>query len=872
MRADGLGFIVNDCFENKRIRGFMKYEATTLWLSTLGKHGNADVDRLRVAYQVMREHIKGLLDEIRKDFPNLTVHSIEHADDLWKIASLITGEKYPMNPLEGFILGCSFLIHDSVLSYKAFGGKDALRNTIEWKDSYQEIAGTEYDVEEGKQKIDFKVIRQLHAKHCKDIPSRKIEALDGNSYYLLADDELRVHYGALIGEIASSHHWETEQLMELSQQVNALANFSTDWAIHPMKLACILRCADAAAIDSGRAPDYLFRLLRLNGVSKDHWTAQNSLAVGLNNEDKTQLVFSSTNDFCEQNFSAWNVAYDAVKVVEEELEKSLELLAENERFQVRSVAGATSRKALSKYIRTKGWEPSDVSVHISDVSHLIMTLGGKELYGKDDIQLIVLRELIQNARDAIQARRLLEGEVNFCGKISIQVIKDGEDVVLSVTDNGVGMSLETISHSLLNFGTSFWHEEDVKVEFPGLRTAGFKSVGQFGIGFFSAFMIAQSLVLETRKYTDGLKEAHLVKFPNGLTLSPIFAKHTSTSTSYSTIVSLKLAKEFKNWPIEYEVKRNKMNASNFKVPFSAMLSTLVAGLDVDVYYTEFEKDTVLVHHRIDADNLDKKAWLRALSLADYQNDKDLDAYIEANYKRLTYVRDEHGRIAGLAGIGTRFLPYDDFLGGTMVGGLLSGLHSRSGEHWIGVLEKAPGGAKRAGGEFCASEEILRNWVLDQVNGLCVAATDVQTRFRLQLAMHFFKTDPKGIAVAFLCDRNMRQSIVSLDVLVTLLAQGKKLLFVDSDFVSKKENEGHGDSYMNPSQVATLLKQDEILYNPVMNSGFLTYKLVDDVPVKDYGFIDCLYRMTDGMGYKLTFAYRENFATNNFGMSERKRKP
>lgn len=471
-----------------------------------------------------------------------------------------------------------------------------------------------------------------------------------------------------------------------------------------------------------------------------------------------------------------------------------------------------------------------------------MTLGGKELYGKEDTQLIVLRELIQNARDAIQARKLLEGEENYSGRISVQVIKDGGGVVLSVTDNGVGMSLETISHSLLNFGKSFWHEDDVNVEFPGLRTAGFKSIGQFGIGFFSAFMIAKSVVLETRKYTDGVKEAHLVKFPKGLTLSPIFAKHASKSASYSTIVSLRLAKEYEEWPIEYEAKRNKMNASNFKVPFSAMLGTLVAGLDVDVYYKEFEKDAKLIHHRIDADNLDKKAWLRALSLADYQNDKDLDAYIEDNYKRLTYVRDEYGRIAGLAGIGTRFLPFDDFLGGITVGGLLSGLHSRSGENWIGVLEKAPGGAKRAGGEFCASEGILKKWVTEQVNGLNVAVTDVQKRFRLQLAMHFFKTDPKGIAVAFIFDSEVKHSIVSLDVLVSFLAQGKKLLFVDSDFASKTENEGHGDSYINPSQVATLLKQDEILYNPVMNSGFLSYKLVDGTPEINYGFIDCIYRI------------------------------
>ena len=189
--------------------------------------------------------------------------------------------------MEGFVLGCSFLVHDSVLSYKAFGGKDALRGTIEWKDNYQDIVGTEYDTEEGKKRIDFKVIRQLHAKNCGEILSRQFMSLEGKDYYLLVDDEMRVHYGQLIGEVASSHHWEVEQLSELPTQVNGLAIFPVDWTINPRKLACILRCADAAAIDSGRAPDYLFRLLRLNGVSRDHWVAQNRLGVALDVNDST---------------------------------------------------------------------------------------------------------------------------------------------------------------------------------------------------------------------------------------------------------------------------------------------------------------------------------------------------------------------------------------------------------------------------------------------------------------------------------------------------------------------------------------------------------------------------------------------------------
>lgn len=850
----------------------MDYEKTSLWEKTLGIQGDQSIDCLRASYLSFREHMKGLLNEVRIDFPNLTDHSIEHVDNLWGMASLITGDAYPINPLEGYILGCSFLVHDAVLSYKAFGGRDVLRQTVEWKDSYQDIVGTIDDTEDRKKIIDFKVIRQLHAQNCGDILLRQFEGMDGNLSYLLTDDEMRKHYGQIIGDIASSHHWEADKIQDLPTQVNPLSKFPSDWVVCPRKLACILRCADAAAIDSGRAPEYLFRLLLLNGVSKNHWVAQNRLGVALDVNDPTRLVITSTCDFEEKDFAAWNVAYDAVGVIDDELGKCQGLLSEQEQFQVKSVAGARSRKALSSYIKTKDWMPSDVSVHISNVARLITTLGGKELYGKEDHQLIVLRELIQNARDAIHARRLIEGEENFNGKISVKVCKAGDDVVLSVTDNGVGMSLDTISHSLLDFGNSFWHEDSVNVEFPGLKSAGFESVGQYGIGFFSVFMIAKSVMVESRKFSDGLSDAHIVKFPSGLTLAPIFANCKGRSTSYSTVVSLHLKEQYEKWPTIYEVKRNQMNSTNFEAHFSAVLSVLVSGLDVDVYYKEFDEEEKLVHHRIFASDFDKKAWLRELSFADYQQDKNLDDYIDANYNRLQYIYDERHRFAGLAAIGTRFLPLQDFLGGSTIGGLLTGINSRTGEQWIGIIDNKPESAKRGGGEYKASPSILRKWAETQVNDLGpVVFPDFPMRFRLQLAMHFFKADPSRIAVAFCFLKNnntIQFAAHPLEGLVELLASGKKLIFVDSTLGSKMENEGHGDVYLDFNRLASNLNEDEILYNPLMNSGFLSYKIIDGVPRNDYGFIDCLYRMAVSLGYKIVFSYIKNYVASNLGLMDR----
>ena len=88
-------------------------------------------------------------------------------------------------------------------------------------------------------------------------------------------------------------------------------------------------------------------------------------------------------------------------------------------------------------------------------------------------------------------------------------------------DDGVGMSVSTIKDYFLNFGKSFWGSDLAKREYPGLRSSGFKSIGQYGIGFYSIFMVAAKVIVKTRKYDSSLDDNLVLKFPNGLGLSPI---------------------------------------------------------------------------------------------------------------------------------------------------------------------------------------------------------------------------------------------------------------------------------------------------------------------------------------------------------------
>jgi signal transduction histidine kinase len=83
--------------------------------------------------------------------------------------------------------------------------------------------------------------------------------------------------------------------------------------------------------------------------------------------------------------------------------------------------------------------------------------GGLE--GKAEHFAIVLRELLQNARDAIVARRNIEPE--YAGKI--RVLVNDVPATVEVLDDGVGMSHRVLTGPLLDFGSSFWKSDMVKL-------------------------------------------------------------------------------------------------------------------------------------------------------------------------------------------------------------------------------------------------------------------------------------------------------------------------------------------------------------------------------------------------------------------------
>ena len=627
---------------------FENLTSTSLWQHTLGKD-DPHVKPLRESFLRSRENAAYLLAKIRKDFPDLTIHDITHVDSLWRVANTIIGPEYPINPLEGYILGIAFLIHDAAHSYDAVGGKEALRNTTEWKDFYSgEHDGM--DEEEFKKACDFATIRALHAKKAGEMLSKTFTRDNGTTFYLIDNDSYRTHYGELIGKIAESHHWDIDRVnSDLGTQEPPLDNMPGDWEINSQKLACILRCADAGHIDNGRAPDniYFDRSLAINNVSRDYWAAQNHLGQLLvDRDDKSKLLVKSTNPFPKSEFAAWNVAYEAVVQLDTEIKRSNELLkslstdTENLVFPRVGVEGSGTKEMLAKHIKTIGWNPCDMIVHTSNVKALIENLGGSKLYGEKNMLLVALRELIQNARDAIHARRTMDPE-HFGiddGKITIRLIEEGGKHTIEVEDNGIGMSRECIKNYMLNFGSSYWKSALAVMENPGLRGKGFTSVGKFGIGFYSIFMVAKSVNVvtrrfkkeATRKWDSKENDAIRVEFPEGLTLSPILSSDT-LSTSVSTVVRFELKKDVEtNFIIDengYYINKQ------YPISLSKALSILTIGLDTDVFF-----GSLRIHPNVRSPNFDKKEWLKKVFLKHYN--------IDLIASKIEGITDEQGKPRG----------------------------------------------------------------------------------------------------------------------------------------------------------------------------------------------------------------------------------
>jgi hypothetical protein len=509
------------------------FRSTPLWKASLKqRRGEArPCALLREAFESFRERARMLAAEIPQDVRDLTVHDVTHLDALWETAGIIVGSGIVLNPVEAFVLGGAFLIHDLGLALVAWpDGLKTLKALPAWRDlivgllrrrsgrqpSESEIANPPTDVAE---ETKFWILRQLHGERAEALATFSWVA-QGTAYHLIEQPELRSGLGPLIGRIAHSHSWPVEKVVrEFSlRRLGSPPGFPSDWTIDSLKLAFVLRLADAAHIDARRAPSFLRALRNPRSSSADHWTFQGKLNQVTRQGDR--LVYSGRG-FTAKEAQAWWLCNDTLRMIDSELREVDNANADlkRPRFAARGVFAADDAVRLAQLIPTDDWTPVDAQVRVTRVASLVRTLGGNQLYGNDGT--VPLRELIQNAGDAVRARRVLEGLPSDWGEIVLRVGTDSSGAWIEIEDNGVGMSDDVLTKSLLDFGNSFWSSPEAASQFPNLLSKGFESSGRFGIGFFSVFMWGDKIRIITRRYDEAKSKALVLEFSEGLGGRPL---------------------------------------------------------------------------------------------------------------------------------------------------------------------------------------------------------------------------------------------------------------------------------------------------------------------------------------------------------------
>jgi len=487
----------------------------------------SDGARFIIKLETIRNNAKNILAKISEIFPEYTPHTIEHKDKVLKNLDIILPKplQQKLNSYELFFLASGVYLHDIGMA---------------------DLDGISYFEEFSNDDEKKELIRKYH--HL-----RSQEFISKNFLSLGIENE---HESEIIGLICIGH-----RKTNLHDKIQFDPNYAyLDKTVNIPFLAASLKLADELDLTFSRTPMIVYENMPIrNKISQDEWKKHLSISgVSLHPEDSSIILCTAT---CKEPY---------IHRMLKELENKINL--ELSDFVNHLNHYREFRNEIPRFMNLKitaiNYKPYDFKFTLQN-NEIVKLLMGDQLYTHSDESI---REILKNSYDACRLKisSLKKQNLSYSPIITMELLDDQ----LLISDNGEGMDEDIVERYFTRIGRSFYRSvDDVKNDY------GFTPVSELGIGVLSCFMIADKVIVNTKK--DGALPLH-IEIDD---VSGFFFVKDGTKQESGTEIKLSLKKDFINLGIEQIVRKF---AQHLKYPIMIKLSN---SKTVEICNKEFTPDS-----------------------------------------------------------------------------------------------------------------------------------------------------------------------------------------------------------------------------------------------------------------------------------------
>ena len=181
-------------------------------------------------------------------------------------------------------------------------------------------------------------------------------------------------------------------------------------------------------------------------------------------------------------------------------------------------------------------QTGNMTIHAQNIMPIIK----RWLYSDKDI---FVREMVSNGSDAITKEKMLHPDQECDYRVTVTLDKEAKEIRFA--DNGIGMTAEEVEKYINQ--VAFSGAEEFLKNYEGDNKGGI--IGHFGLGFYSAFMVADKVTIDTLSDSEGAEPVRWIS-EDGMA----FTMETGDRTERGTVITLHISEEESEFLEEYRLR------------------------------------------------------------------------------------------------------------------------------------------------------------------------------------------------------------------------------------------------------------------------------------------------------------------------------